>query len=67
MRMRALALGRNETVKEEGDDMDGPSWQGPMQRQIHTSRGPRWNKQSYAMCGSSRDDKFHPEFMIVSV
>lgn len=45
--------------------MGGPSWQGPMQRQIHASRGPHWNKQSYATGGPSRDDKFHSEFMIV--
>lgn len=46
------------------DDMEGPSWQGPMQRQMRASRGPHWNKQSYATGGSSKGDKFHPEFMI---
>lgn len=52
MQVRALSvLGRNETAKgRESDDVEGPSWQGPMQREIHTSRGPHWNKQSYAVC-----------------
>lgn len=59
------SLGRNETVGGRDADMEGPSLQGPMQRQIHASRGLHWNKQSYATGGSSRGDKFHPEFMIV--
>lgn len=69
MQVQALAFGtKRDSEGERDDDMEGPSWQGPkgpMQRQTHASRGPRWNKQSYAACGSSREVKFHPESMIV--
>lgn len=71
MQVRGLSLAfgtKRDSEGERDDGMEGPSWQGPkgpMQRQTHASRGPRWNKQSYAACGSSREVKFHPEFMIV--